>query len=436
MNISMDNDIIFYGLTIFLFLLISAFFSAAETALTAVSRARIYQLVMDGNKRAQIVSRLRKEKEAMIGTVLLGNNAVNIAASAIATTLSIRLFGNENGLVLVTLVMTLLVVIFSEVLPKTYAIQNAERVSLAFAPALSLLVKIFQPITYSIQFLIRIILRIFGVDITKSNTLISATDVIRGTIELHHREGKMIKQDRDMLGSILDLNDIEVENIMVHRTEVETLDADLSAEELVKMAVSTMHSRIPLWRGEPDNIIGLLHVKNLIKIMREQKGALTTESILAICTKPWFIPETTSLRDQLLAFRNKRQHFAFVVDEYGAWQGVVTLEDIIEEIVGDIDDEHDEIENDIQKVDDNTYLISGSVTLRDLNRHLSWNLPDDNASTIAGLLIYEAQEIPEVGESHELYGFDCIVVEKSAMQITRVKMKKRPETRLHSDIEL
>ncbi len=432
----MDNELIFYSLVIFLFLLTSAFFSAAETALTAVSRARIYQLVMDGNKRAQIVSRLRKEKESMIGTVLLGNNAVNIAASAIATTLSVRLFGDENGLVIVTVIMTLLVVIFSEVLPKTYAIQNAERVSLAFAPALSLLVKIFKPITYSIQFLIRIILRIFGIDINKSNSLISSTDVIRGTIELHHREGKMIKQDRDMLGSILDLNDIEVENIMVHRTEVETLNADLSADELVKMAVSTMHSRIPLWRGEPDNIIAVLHVKNLIKIMREQKNALTSENILAICNKPWFIPETTSLRDQLLAFRNKRQHFAFVVDEYGSWQGIVTLEDIIEEIVGDIEDEHDETDNDIQKLDDNTYLLDGGVTLRDLNRQLGWNLPDDDASTIAGLLINEAETIPSIGETHILHGFDCTVLEKTALQITRVKMVKRPETKLQSDIEL
>lgn len=432
----MDNEIIFYSLTIFLFLLISAFFSAAETALTAVSRARIYQLVMDGNKRAQIVSRLRKEKEAMIGTVLLGNNAVNIAASAIATTLSVKLFGDENGLLIVTVIMTLLVVIFSEVLPKTYAIQNSEPVSLAFAPALSLLVKIFKPITYTIQIIIRYILRLFGIDITKTNSLISSMDVIRGTIELHHREGKMIKQDRDMLGSILDLNDIGVESIMVHRTEVETLNADLSADELIKAAISTMHSRIPMWRGEPDNIIGVLHVKNLIKIMREQKGALTSEAILSICNKPWFIPETTVLRDQLIAFRGKRQHFAFVVDEYGSWQGIVTLEDIIEEIVGDIEDEHDEIGNDIQKLDESTYIIDGNVAVRDLNRKLSWNLPDEDAATIAGLLIHEAENIPAVGESYSFYGFDCTVIEKTALQITKVKMSKHPEAHLQNDIEL
>jgi len=424
----MTDELIFYGLTILTLLLISAFFSAAETAMTAVSRARIYQLVMDGNKRAQIVSKLRRHKESMIGTVLLGNNAVNIAASAIATTLTIQLFGSENGLVIVTVTMTLLVVVFTEVLPKTYAIQNSERVALTLSPVLNLLVKLFYPVTRSIELFINLLFGVFRIDVKQSGTLISATDVIRGTIELHHSEGKMIKQDRDMLGSILDLNDIEVEAIMIHRKQVETLDANLSPAELVAQAVGTMHSRIPLWQGEPDNIIGVLHVKNLIKMLNESHdttgGTLTTEAIIAICAKPWFIPETTSLRDQLLAFRSKRQHFALVVDEYGGWQGIVTLEDIIEEIVGDIEDEHDEDDKDIQKAGDNAYYIRGSFAIRDLNRQLDWNLPDDNASTVAGLLIHEAETIPSAGEKFDLHGFRFTVISKDATQLTRLRIEK------------
>ncbi len=399
-----------------MFLLISAFLSAPETALTAISRARIYQLVMDGNKAAQIVSKLRRHKESLIGTVLLGNTAVNVAASALATTLAITMFGSEGKLVaIVTLAMTLLLVVFAEILPKTYAIQNAERVSLALAPALNLIVLLFYPLTWSVQLFIRAVFKLFGVDITKTDTLISATDVIRGTIELHHREGKMIKQDRDMLGSILDLNDIEVKNIMVHRKQVETIDADLPADELVAQAVSTMHSRIPLWRGEPDNILGVLHVKNLIKLLGERHdniGGSHRRGILASCSKPWFIPETTTLRSQLLAFRSKRQHFAFVVDEYGGWQGIVTLEDIIEEIVGDIEDEHDEGQTDIQKAGDDAYYVNGGVSVRDLNRQLDWNLPDDDAATVAGLLIHEAQNIPAVGEHFDIHGFRFTVVER------------------------
>lgn len=443
MTPDMTSDMMFYGTAILLCLLFSAFFSAAETAMTAVSRARIYQLVMDGNRAAQVVSRLRREKEALIGSVLLGNNAVNIAASALATSLSISYFGEEGegglSLFISTVVMTLLVVVFTEVLPKTYAIHNAERVSLRFAPALSVLVMVLYPITRSIQLFISLLFRLAGVDVTRANTLISATDVVRGTIELHHREGTMIKQDRDMLGSILDLNDIEVGEIMIHRREVETLNADLPVEKLIASAVSTMHSRIPLWRGEPDNIIGLLHIKNLIKLMNEHQAAgrpVAVDDVLKISRKPWFIPETTSLRDQLLAFRNKRQHFAFVVDEYGGWRGVVTLEDIIEEIVGDIEDEHDEVENDIQKAGNNAYYVSGSLSLRDLNRQLDWNLPDAHASTIAGLLIHEIEAIPSIGAQFDVHGFRFTVVSREGARVTRLRLEKLPDTLLPEDLEV
>ena len=432
-----NNEILLYSLIIFFLLLVSAFFSASETALTAISRARIYQLVMDGNKRAQLVTKLRRQKESMIGAVLLGNNAVNILASALATSLSLRLFGDEGGgLVFVTIIMTLLVVIFSEVLPKTYAIQNAERVSLALAPLLNIIVRLLYPITLAIQTFIRLVLKLFGIDITKSNTLISGTDVIRGTIELHHREGQMIKQDRDMLGSILDLNDIEVKDIMIHRKNVETIDADLPPGELIHEAVSTMHSRIPLFRGEPDNILGVLHVKNLVKAMGERSERLSNDDILAISRKPWFIPETTSLRDQLLAFRNKREHFAFVVDEYGAWLGIVTLEDIIEEIVGHIDDEHDEATSGVFKLSEGSYRVDGGVTIRDINRQLDWSLPDEHASTLAGLLIYETQSIPSVGEMFNLHGFRFTVLEKDATHITRLRIDRLPEARLQGEVDV
>ncbi len=423
-----NDDLIFYGFIIFILLLVSAFFSAAETALTAISRARIFQLVMDGNKRADIASKLRTKKESLIGTVILGYNAVNIAASAIATSLAITMFGNnEEALFIVTIIMTLLVVIFAEVLPKTYAIQNPERVSLALAPLIQLMVTLLYPVTHGIQILIRVLFKLLGIDITKTNTLISATDVIRGTIELHHREGKMIKQERDMLGSILDLNDIEVKEIMMHRTHVEMLDAGQPAETVIQHAVSMLHSRIPLWEGNPDNIIGVLHVKTLVKAINESGGKLRSEEIRALCHKPWFVPETTSLRDQLLAFRRKQQHLAFVVDEYGAWMGIITLEDIIEEIVGDIDDEHDESATGIQKLSDTSYLFNGTTSVRDVNRQLDWNLPEGDASTMAGLLIHTAEKLPAPGEQCDIGRFRFTVMEKSAKRIHRLRVEKLPD---------
>lgn len=418
-----DPELVFPLLTILLFLLLSAFFSASETALTAVSRARLYQLVMDGNKRAMLVSKLRREKEAMIGTILIGNNIVNISASALATSIAIKYLG-DDGLVVVTFVMTVLVVIFSEILPKTYAIQNSEAVSLTVSPALNLVVKLFTPATKATQVIIRLILRCFGVDITQTNTLISATDVVRGTIELHHREGSMIKQDRDMLGSILDLNDIEVRHIMIHRKNVDTIDIDQPADKVIQQAVGIGHSRIPIWRGNPDNIVGVLHVKTLIKELNERGGYMDGATLQTIASKPWFIPETTTLRDQLLAFRSRRQHFALVVDEYGALQGIVTLEDIIEEIVGNIDDEHDEASSDIRKSDERTYTVKGSVTIRDLNRETDWDLPEEHASTIAGLVIHEAAHIPAIGEGFEFHGVRFTILDRTRNQITRLRLQK------------
>lgn len=436
----MTNELIFYGLGILLLLLISAFFSAAETAMTAVSRARIYQLVIDGNRRAQIVSKLKRNKESMIGTVLLGYNAVNIAASVLATSLSIKYLHGDEWLFITTVIMTLLVVVFTEVLPKTYAIHNTETVSLRLATSLRFFMALLYPITRSIELFINFLFRVFGIQLNKAGMKLPASDVIRGTIELHHREGKMVKQDRDMLGSILDLDDIEVASIMAHRKRVETIDADLPPEELVRQAVATLHSRIPLWRGEPDNIIGMLHVKSLIKMLNDTHDPrgqkLTTDRILSICVKPWFIPETTSLREQLIAFRAKRQHFAFVVDEYGGWQGIVTLEDIIEEIVGNIEDEHDEQDKDLQKAGENAYYANGALPLRDLNRQLDWNLPDEDAATVAGLLLHEAETIPSVGEKFDIHGFRFTVISKDGMQITRLRIEKLPDTKLPEDLEV
>ena len=421
----MDTSVIIPLATIGVLTLFAAFFSAAETGLTAISRARIYHLVMEGNRRAILVSRLRREKESLIGAVLLGNNGVNVAASAIATSLAIRLWGQE-GVVYVTIIMTALILIFAEVMPKTYAMIYAERVALGTAPILAFVVKLLTPITGTVKLIVRGLFRLFGIDSTQTNSFASATDMLRGAIELHHREGEMIKQDRDMLGSILDLNDITVSDVMAHRTTMQTVDAGLPAAKIIHEVIHSDHSRIPLWQGEPDNIVGVLLVKKLIRAMNERP--LDNKAILELASPPWFVPDTTNLRDQLLAFRQRREHIALVVDEYGALLGIVTLEDILEEIVGEIDDEHDNQESsDIIRQDDGEYLIGGTVTIRDLNRQLDWSLPDEDASTVAGLLIHEARDIPEIGGQFEFHGYRFTVEDKQANQLTRLRVAKLPE---------
>ena len=406
----------------------SAFFSAAETGLTAISRSRIYRLETDGNKRAKMVHKLRNKKEALIGTVLLGNNMINIGASALATSISIEMWG-DDGLLYVTLIMTFLVLVFTEVMPKTYAINNPERVALAIAPTFVILVKLFSPITSMVQAFINATLRLFGVDLQPGSSLISATDVLRGTIELQHRDGAMVKLERDMLGGILDLAETNVSEVMIHRKHMITIDIALPVADIVRLVVESGHSRIPVWQDDVENIVGILHSRDLMRTLYKYGiEKITHDMLLLLMVKPWYIPSSTSLRGQLLAFRRQRKHFALVVDEYGVLLGIVTLEDILEEIVGDIDDEHDLPDTgEILKDGTDGYSVDGAVTIRDLNRHLDWHLPDENANTIAGLLIHEARLIPEVGQEFEFLGCHFTVQAKEGNRVTRLRIEKLPD---------
>ena len=421
----MDLELILHLGAIFVLILCSGFFSGSETGLTAVSRTRIFQLVKENNKRARIVSQLRQEKESFIGAILLGNNLVNILASALATSLAISLWG-EVGVVYATGIMTALVLVFAEVLPKTFAIKRSEQVSLAVAPVISLCVVLFSPITLAVKWLITRIFALFGVDVRDENALLSATDMIRGTIEMHHREGQMEKQDRDMLDGILELKEIEVEEVMVHRKQVKGLDIEEEIPTIIDTAINSPHSRLPVYEGEYTNIVGILHLKKLLRLIHKKGRAnITRTDIRGILMKPWFIPSTTSLKEQLYAFRQKRQHFALVVDEYGDLQGIITLEDVIEEIVGEIDDEYDTIDlSGIVELTPTSWLVEGNTGIRDLNRHLDWELPDEDANTIAGLVLHEARDIPNQGESFEIARCRFVVDACTPTQITRLRIEK------------
>ena len=421
----MDTDTLWlYGIAIVLCLLFSAFFSSSETAITALSRARLFRLVSDGSRRAKLVSRMRKNKESLIGSILIGNNAVNIALTALVTTLTIHVLG-DGSVWLTSVLLTMIVVIFCEILPKTYAIQHSERMALALAPLLYVIVWVISPVARAIQWGIRSTLGLFGVDITRPNTLISATDVVRGTIELHHMEGDMVKQDKDMLGSILDLNDVEVRHITIHRTYVDAIDIDTQAEQIIQQALAKGHSRLPVYQDDPDNIIGILHVKDLIQAISMHGTNLEIQQIRGLFQEPWFVPESTKLRDQLLAFRDQRKHIACVVDEYGTWQGIVTLEDIIEEIVGNIEDEHDERSSSkVVSAGDGVYYVAGDMPIRDLNRELDWDLDDDESATIAGLVLEHAKAIPPRGTEIMIGGYRMTVIDKQATHIKRVRMER------------
>ncbi len=413
---------------IFVLLLFSAFFSGSETALTAASRPLMHSLEQQGNARARTVNRLFQKRERLIGTILLGNNLVNILASAIATSLLIGLFG-DAGVAYATAIMTLLVLLFAEVLPKTYAIQNAERSALAVAPIIRVIVYLFTPFTVAIQAIVRWILRLFG--ITDKATLGSefAEEELRGAIELHvDKLGEEVRDEQQMLRSVLDLDDVDVEEIMTHRKSVVLIDVDQPPAKIIEEMLPSPYTRIPLYRDDPDNIVGVLHAKALFRAVQEAGDRLDELDILALASEPWFIPESTDLLSQLQAFRSRHEHFAIVVDEYGEVLGIVTLEDILEEIVGEIEDEHDIEVVGVKMLDKGELVVDGSVTIRDLNRNFDWRLPDEEAVTVAGLILHEARRIPEVGQVFLLHGFRFEILERQRNQVTSIKITPLDET--------
>ena len=409
--------------TILLLILISAFFSGSETALTAASRARMHAMEQDGSARARLVSSLIGNPEKLIGAILLGNNLVNILASVLATSLFLSVFG-EAGLVYATLTMTALVLIFGEVMPKTYAITNPDRAALAVAPLIRLAVALFGPITNAVQMIVRLFLRLLGPGVAEGAAVLSAHEELRGAIDLHHKEGGVIKTDRDMLGGVLDLMALEVEDVMIHRTKMHTINTDDSPEKIVNQVLSSPYTRLPLWKDEAENIVGVLHAKTLLQAVHDASGDWSKVDPLDIATPPWFVPDTTSLRAQLNAFLKRKEHFALVVDEYGEVQGLVTLEDILEEIVGEITDEHDELETGVRPLGDGSVQVDGSVPTRDLNRAMDWDLPDEEATTLAGLVIHKSQTIPQPGQVFTFDGFRFEVLRRHRNKITTLKVTK------------
>lgn len=401
---------------------LSGFFSGSETALTAASRARMHALEQEGNDNARRVTTLLQEPHKIIGAVLLGNNLVNILASALTTSLLIRLFG-EVGVAYATIGITILVVIFAEVLPKTYALAFPDRFALAVAPIMQVLIILMRPATAVIEFIVRQIFKLTPTEKDDQENVLAAHEEIRGTIDLQTKEGAVARHDANMLGGVLDLRDLQIIDIMIHRTKMEAINADDPVDKCISQLLSSQFTRVPIWKDEPDNIVGILHTKDLFTALGKQAWDMSKIDIMQYATDPWFVPETTSVKVQLNAFLKRKAQLALVVDEYGEVQGLITLEDILEEIVGQIDDEHDTHEANIRPQHDGTVNVDGTVAIRDLNRYMNWDLPDNEATTVAGLVIHEAENIPEPGQVFKFYGYRFEILRKNRNKITAIRVK-------------
>ncbi len=424
----LENTNLLLGILVLALILLSAFFSLAEIALTTCSRAKIHRLAKDGDKRAMRVEKLLQNSESAMSTILLCNNAINILASAIATSVLIKIFG-ETGVIYATVIMTVLVLVFGEIAPKTYALKNAERLILFSSGFVLWLVKVFQPFTKGIQSVIDKTFEFFSPSIkyNKQHRLTSDLEEIRGTIDLKHKAGSIVKSDKDMLDSILDLGETEIINVMIHRKNMASIDIDQSLDKILKRAFEINHSRIPLWRGDQDNIVAILNMRKLITILHNNQGDISKLDLKQFTAQPWFAPSSNTLKNQLVAFKKKKEKFALVIDEYGALMGVITLEDILEEIVGDIDEKDDNQSRlIISKYKDGSYKISGELPVRDVNRKLNWDLPedDDNAATLAGLLISRIEKIPEEKDEHSFDGFKFKVLKMHQNKVVALKVTK------------
>ena len=414
---------------VFFLLLLSALFSGSETALTAASRGKLRTHADKGSRGAKKALKITEDTEGLIGSVLLGNNLVNILATSLTTALFTQAFG-ESGIALATLIMTVLVLIFAEVLPKTYAITNAELAAARVAGFIHLIIRVLSPIVASVRFLVRLILQIFGVKTDPNSHILAVREEIAGAIQLGHSEGIVEKEDRDLILGALDLSDRTVEEIMLHRSNIEMINSSDEPTKILTQCLESVHTRLPIFLNDPDNIIGVIHAKDLAremyKVINEVSpniNNLNNFDIGHVAMEPYFVPDTTSLDDQMRQFLHRRTHFALVVDEYGSLQGLITLEDILEEIVGEISDEFDPKDtNDIRQSNDGSYILDGSTTIRDLNRANDWSLPDDEANTLAGLVMHEAQMIPTVGQVFRFHGYRFEVIERKANRITSIKV--------------
>ncbi|NLS06645.1 HlyC/CorC family transporter [Rhizobium sp. P32RR-XVIII] len=413
-------------LSIVALVLISAFFAGSETALTAVSRSRMHTLEANGEVRAGLVRLLIERRDRLIGALLIGNNLANILASSLATSVFLSLFGT-SGVAIATLAMTIVLVVFAEVLPKSWAISAPDRFALTAAFPIRLFVAVVGPVSSFINGFVRRILAVFGINLSRETSMLTAHEELRGTVDLLHREGSVVKADRDRLGGVLDLSQLEVSDVMVHRMAMRAINADDAPEVVIRTILESPYTRMPLWRGAIDNIVGVVHAKDLLRALAEPDVAPVNLDIIKIAQKPWFVPDSTNLEDQLNAFLRRRQHFAVVVDEYGEVQGIVTLEDILEEIVGDISDEHDIDMQGVRQESDGSIVVDGSVPIRDLNRALDWQLPDEEATTIAGLVIHESMTIPEERQAFTFYGKRFIVMRREKNRITKLRIRPAGE---------
>jgi len=414
---------------LFLLILLSAFFSSSETGLMSLNRYRLRHLARKTKHPGAIrASRLLERPDRLIGIILLGNNFVNILASALATVVAIRLVG-EMGPWVATGILTVVILLFAEVAPKTVAALHPERIAFPASYILIPLLRLFYPLVWVINTIANGMLRLVGISTRTANAEHLSSDELRTVV---HEAGAMIpRRHQQMLISILDLETVTVEDIMIPRNEILGVDLDDDWNEIVEQITNSQHTRLPVYRGGIDNIVGFIHLRHVFGLLRD--GALTEPGFMQAIREPYYIPEATPLNTQLLNFQKQRRRFGLVVDEYGDIQGLVTLDDILEEIVGEFTTDPSTTIKEIHPQEDGSYLVDGSINIRELNRALHWHLSTDGPKTLNGMILEYLENIPEAGTSLLLDGYPIEIVQSGTHAVKTVRIDPHWRKRLKTE---
>ncbi|MDR1362017.1 MAG: CNNM domain-containing protein [Holosporaceae bacterium] len=417
---------LFFGLAVLCMIAIAGFISGAETAITGASKAHLYHLAKRGDKGAKRVLALHEKMTTSIGTILVINQIVLYFIPIVSTLFAVRYLSTTETAVMQALIGAL-IIIYAEIFPKLVALQFTSNYALFVAPLVEYIVIFLRPLVSLLESCARLSLRVLGVTVADGKSRQKSDEELRGAIEMHESGGDKDEAEKKvMLKSILDLEEVTVGHIMVHRRNLKTIDASLPMEKIAEELANCQFSRIPLWRDNPENIIGILKSKTFFRAIRTMGETVNSVKITELISTPWFIPETTHLLDQLQNFRKKREHFAMVVDEYGDLQGCITLEDILEEIVGEIVDEYDIVASGMRLQPDGCVIADGATPIRDLNRQFDWNIPEEEAATIAGYVMHELRKIPDAGQVYAISNFKVEILRRQRNQIGLLKIIPNP----------
>lgn len=417
----MSTDQLLHLLGLGVLLFFSAFFSGSETALLSLDRLRVKYLVQKKRRGADKLETLLDQPDRLLGAILVGNNLVNIAASVFATTLLVELYG-ERGELLTILILTPLLLIFSEITPKSYAAQYPEKISFLVLRPILFLMWVLRPVVWLVTGISRLLTRLFHGEVERP---IISEDEIRSIISVGEEAGVVAKEKRKMLHGVFELAQIQVRDVMIPRTEVVGLDVNASYEQVLRLAQQAHHSRFPVYDGSLDNVVGIIHSKDILNFVDQPEGF----SLRELSRPPYFVPESKRIETLLQSFRKRKVHLAVVVDEYGGVEGIVTLEDIFEEIVGEIQDEYDVEEELIRELSPGRFLIDGSVSLRLVNRRFHLGLDEEHVNTLAGFLLRALGQIPREGDECEADGVRFVVRKLVNHRVEEIEMLLNPPAR-------